>query len=164
MSVKIVYGDMVESYKNSELDAYAHQTNCFCRMGRGIAPLLAAANQEVRNVDNSTEEGSKGKMGWFSRTNSTPFVYNVYGQYHWRKYQVVKGRNTDYQALGDGLFKVMEDLHKYQWENDIKRQITLGIPLIGCGLAGGDWGGVVLPMIEDIFSNCGVDVTVFILK
>ncbi len=62
------------------------------------------------------------------------------------------------------LLKVREDLHTYQWQNGIKRQMTLGLPLIGCGLAGGDWDKVVLPMIESIFDKSGVDVTVFILK
>ena len=38
---------------------------------------------------------------------------------------------------------------------------TLGLPLIGCGLAGGDWDNVVLPMIHKVFNNSGVDVTIF---
>ena len=51
MSIKIVKGDMIESMLKGELDAYGQQCNCFCRMGRGIAPLLAKANPEVLEVD-----------------------------------------------------------------------------------------------------------------
>jgi len=84
MTIKIIKGDMVESYKNNELDAYAHQCNCFCRMGRGIAPILAKANPEIREVDNATVEGCNMKLGTFSlaKTEGFPLLYNVYGQYH----------------------------------------------------------------------------------
>ena len=156
MTVKIIKGDMVASYKNNELDAYAHQCNCFCRMGRGIAPLLAKANPDVRKVDNETVEGDKGKLGDFSvaETKGFPLLFNIYGQYHWSKYKVAPNRNTDYEALQEGLWKVKKHL-----TNTDKN--TLGLPLIGCGLAGGDWEGVVLPMIKELFYNSSVVVTIF---
>ena len=163
-NIKIIKGDMVESYKNNELDAYAHQCNCFCRMGRGIAPLLAKANPAVRTVDNATISGDISKMGTFSLAETgLSLVYNIYGQYHWSQYKVAPNRNTCYPSLRQGLFAVMESLHKIQWEQDLTRNMTLGLPLIGCGLAGGDWEGVVLPMIKDLFDNSGVDVTIFVL-
>lgn len=167
MSIKIIKGDLVKSYLNNELDSYAHQCNCFCQMGRGIAPLLAKADSDVRRVDNNTKVGDKSKMGSFTRTTDVrgalPLIYNVYGQYHWSKYKVSVNRNTDYCALEMGLVKVREDLHRLQYEGTLDRQMTLGLPLIGCGLAGGDWEGVVLPMIESVFENSVVDVTVFVL-
>ncbi len=48
MTVKIIKGDMVASYLNNELDAYAHQCNCFKRFGRGIAPLIGKACPEAK--------------------------------------------------------------------------------------------------------------------
>ncbi len=160
MTVKVVRGDMVLSYKNNELDAYAHQANCFCRMGRGIAPLLAEANPDVRKVDNETLTGCKDKLGDFSvaETKGFPLLFNVYGQYHWRKYKEAPNRNTNYEALREGLIKVKEWL---EFDNTYPK--TLGLPLIGCGLAGGDWEGVVLPMIRAIFKDSSVVVTVFVL-
>lgn len=156
MTVKIIKGDMVASYKNNELDAYAHQCNCFCTMKRGIAPLLAKANPDVRKVDNETVEGDKGKLGDFSvaETKGFPLLFNIYGQYHWSMYKVAPNRNTDYEALQEGLWKVKKHL-----TNTDKN--TLGLPLIGCGLAGGDWEGVVLPMIKELFYNSSVVVTIF---
>jgi len=160
MSVKIIKGDMVESYKNNELDAYAHQCNCFCRMGRGIAPLLAKVNPEVRKVDNATVGGDRDKLGDFSvaETEGLSLMFNIYGQYHWSKYKEAPNRNTSYAALEEGLSKVKEWL---EFDNVYPK--TLGLPLIGCGLAGGDWEGVVLPMIRELFENSGVDVTIFVL-
>ncbi len=157
MSIKIVKGDMVKSILNEELEAYAHQANCFCTMGREIAPLLVKANPEVLKVDKSTEAGSPYKLGTFSVTTdkTRPLVYNIYGQFHWSKFKIKGKRNTDYTALEDGLELAFEDM----WKNGIK---TLGIPLIGCKLEGGDWE-IVKDMVIGISDWYQIDVTVFVL-
>lgn len=158
MSIKIVKGDMIGSMLKGELDAYGQQCNCFCRMGRGIAPLLVKANPEVLEVDKATEEGNPYKLGTFSVTtdSSKPYVYNIYGQFHWSKFKIDGIRNTDYRALRIGFESVYEDM--------LQKGITsLGLPLIGCGLAGGDWD-VVLPIIEDSFDDTYIDVTIFVLE
>ncbi|QDF14564.1 hypothetical protein BRIZO_167 [Vibrio phage Brizo] len=154
--IKVVHGDMVKHLQSKDhLDAYAHQCNCFCRMGRGIAPLLARAVPWLRAAD-SFDEGDKSKLGTVSKAKhpNGAVVFNVYGQYHWDKFKVAPGRNTDYDALEKGLWRVLADMLK----DDMK---TLGLPLIGCGLAGGDWDNVVLPMIHRLFNNSGIDVTIF---
>lgn len=158
MSIKIVKGDMIESMLKGELQAYGQQCNCFCRQSRGIAPLLVKANPEVLEVDKATEEGNPYKLGTFSVTtdSSKPLVYNIYGQFHWNKFKVVDGRNTDYEALYQGLCLVSCDMM-------IKGVSSLGLPLIGCGLAGGDWD-IVKELIENCFMDTDIDVTIFVLE
>lgn len=132
IKINIIKEDMVKHMiGTTPLDAYAHQANCFCSMGRGIAPLLAKANPEVRAVDNETVSGDENKMGDFSVTKDPykPLVFNVYGQYHWVKYKVAPNRNTNYSALREGLTKVKLHLKALD-------KTYLGLPLIGCGLAG----------------------------
>ncbi|BBL19207.1 hypothetical protein KIT04_038 [Vibrio phage KIT04] len=162
--IKVVKGDMVKHLQSKDrLDAYAHQCNCFCRMGRGIAPLLAKAVPGLRKADDMTVPGDKSKLGTFSFTeykDSGTLVYNLYGQYHWIKHKVAPGRNTDYQALRECLVNMKIHLI-YANRGSVKDSLTLGLPLIGCGLAGGDWDGVVFPMIEEVFDNSGIDVTIF---
>lgn len=162
MAIKYKVGDMVKSFHHRELNSYAQQCNCFCRMGRGIAPLLAKVNPDVRTVDNNTKVGDRNKLGTFSVARGVSDLYNVYGQYHWSKFKEALSRNTDYKALEQGLIKVREDICGQM--GDINDTRTLGLPLIGCGLAGGDWKGVVKPMIKEIFEGCGIDVTVFVLE
>lgn len=161
--IKVIKGDMVAHLKSEDrLDAYAHQCNCFCRMGRGIAPQLARAVPGLRNADDKTVPGDRNKLGRFTfATYKSSMVFNLYGQYHWQKFQVAPGRNTDYTALENGLVAIREALHQEQYTKGITQQMTLGLPLIGCGLAGGDWSGTVLPMIKEVFGNSGVDVTIF---
>lgn len=158
MSIKIIKGDMVKSMLDGKLQAYAHQANCFCTMGRGIAPLLVEANPEVAEVDKNTEAGNPYKLGTFSVTTdeTKPLIYNIYGQFHWSKFKIDGKRNTDYSALEGALELAFEDM----WDKKIK---TVGIPLIGCGLAGGDWK-VVKSMIDCLASWYQIDVTVFVLE
>lgn len=158
MSIKIVKGDMIESMLKGELQAYGQQCNCFCRMGRGIAPLLAKANPEVLEVDKATEEGNPYKLGTFSVTKdeSKPLVYNLYGQFHWSKFKIEGKRNTDYSALESALEAVYTDMYS----KGIK---SIGLPLIGCGLAGGDWD-IVKDLIDDVFEDTFIDVTIFVLE
>ncbi|QQO38389.1 hypothetical protein VPG01_031 [Vibrio phage VPG01] len=160
--IKVIKGDMIEHLKSkNRFDAYAHQCNCFCRMGRGIAPLLAKAVKGLREADNNTVSGDKDKLGTytFAKYKGTT-VYNLYGQYHWYLHKVAPGRNTDYNALREALCKMK--LHiLFSNKYSKKESLSLGLPLIGCGLAGGDWDNVVFPMIEEIFENSGIDVTIF---
>ena len=66
-------------------------------------------------------------------------------------------RHTDYDALKECL----ERLHIWMEKNNI---VTGGIPYkLGCGLAGGDWDGVVYPMIKKEFGD-DEDITLYIVK
>ena len=68
-----------------------------------------------------------------------------------------KPRHTDY----DALWQCLRRLHIWMALNDIK---TGGVPdHIGCGLAGGNWDGVVYPMIKDEFRD-DKDITLYIVK
>ncbi len=156
--VSTIKGNMVKHLQSEEhLDVYAHQCNCFCRMGRGIAPQLAKAVVGLREVDNETPIGGRNKMGTMSyvRHANGSVVCNLYAQYHWKQYPEDKtGRNTCYVSLE----RCLDSLKKRMLKSNLK---TLGLPLIGCGLAGGDWDGVVYPMIERVFKGSNIEVTIF---
>lgn len=151
---------LIQSLKNNELMAYAQQCNCHNRMGRGIAPKIAKVRPDVREIDNATKSGDRSKMGTFTRTDPTKgsLVYNLYGQYHWKLYQVVPGRNTDYPKLKVALEAMRDDLLAIHPD---KETITVGLPFLGCGLAGGDWDKVVFPCIKQVFKDEVFEVTIF---
>lgn len=159
MIINVVKGDMVKhAQSENHFDAYAHQCNCFCRMGRGIAPQLAEAFPEVRVADNNTYDiEPDNKLGSITIAETEgPVIYNAYGQLHWKHYPVAPGRNTDYGALANALVKIRRDMQS-------KGLRTLGLPKIGCGLAGGDWFKV-REIIAQVFDSYDIAVTVFIWK
>lgn len=150
-------GDLIAAAKETEKDI-AHQCNCFCTMGAGIAPLIASAFPDALTADQATEAGNPYKLGTYSKgldkTHGVT-VYNLYGQFHWRKFQLDKGRNTDYDALNSAIKLMSDDLVTRG-----KKRIAL--PKIGCGLAGGDWR-VVESMLKTHLCSRGIEVVVYYL-
>lgn len=145
-----VKGDLVKACLLGEVDAAAHQCNCFCRMGRGIAPQFAKAFPDLERVDSQTKRGDRDKMGGLTFIYDGVLIANLYGQYHWNALPV----NTDYQALDTALwsFRSLIDAINLFSENKIE---TIGFPKLGCGLAGGDWSKVS-QLIDSNFSDMKV--------
>lgn len=113
-----------------------HGCNCFNSMGAGIAAQVAKSYPAAMLVDTLTDRGDKSKLGSYTAwTGHNIFrggvvtIVNAYTQYNYTKHEV----DVDYGAV----LKVMELICKDFSESPI------AMPLIGCGLAGGDWGTVV---------------------
>jgi len=136
--IKYIDGDLV---RDAELfDVIAHCCNCFCTMGAGIAPQIKSKFPEAYEADCETIKGDRDKLGTITYTENTkPIIVNLYGQYDYtgrRNGQM----DLDYDALRSAL-------------REMKNKFTgllFGMPLIGCGLAGGD-EKIILPMIDEIF-------------
>lgn len=127
-----VKGDLIELAKAGTFDVVAHGCNCFCVMGRGVAPQMATAFgcNRFRMEDKSTA-GDINKLGQIDydcvhlNSGKGLYVVNVYSQYT----PNVALKPLDYEALTLGLRKI----------NHIFEGKHIGLPQIGAGLAGGDW-------------------------
>jgi len=148
--MKYVQGDLINALQVGHVNVIAHQANCFCKGRRGIAPLIFEAFPEAKQADDATEVGDKNKLGTFTfgKYNSS-LIYNLYGQYTFDNKDPTYG--TDYNALESALKAMKEDLDT-KVDDFHPELIRIGFPLIGCGLAGGDWK-VVSGFIENIFND-----------
>lgn len=134
--IRYIDGDLVRDAAN--YDVIAHCCNCFCTMGAGIAPQIKHKFPEAYAVDCETQSGDEFKLGTISYTeNTTPIVVNLYGQFDYTGRRSGK-MDLDYDALRSAL-KVMRE--KFTGK-------TFGLPMIGAGLAGGDWN-VIESIIEE---------------
>ena len=128
--MKAIQGDLIKLAVDGQFDVIVHGCNCFCTMGAGIAKAVKDEFPEAYAADLSTIKGSREKLGTFSeamiiRNGHKIVVINAYSQFHWRG----KGNKADYNSL-KAIF------------SQIKKKYTgkrIGYPLIGAGLAGGDW-------------------------
>jgi O-acetyl-ADP-ribose deacetylase (regulator of RNase III) len=128
--MKIVNGDLIKLAMEGKFDVIIHGCNCFCAMGAGIARSIKTQFPEAFQADLATEKGDRSKLGDFSqatfvRNGHDITVINAYTQFHYSG----KGVLADYDAIRS-VFKKL----KSQFSG--KR---FGFPLIGAGLAGGDW-------------------------
>lgn len=159
--IKIVDGDLLKS----NLPLIAHQTNCLGVMGAGIAKSIKNKWNIVyvqyanfcKNLDYSKKLLGKCQIcttGWFP----TKYVANLFGEYSFTESVApYENRHTYYDALKKALLK----LKAFCEDEEISE---VGIPYkLGCGLAGGDWDGVVYPMIQEIFANDST-ITLYIYK
>lgn len=138
--ISTVNGNLITRALEGRYVGIAHGANCQNTMKSGIAPAICKVWPGAREADQSTIKGSEKKLGrysfYFSERHDL-FVANLYTQFHWngRKRGV---RDLDYEALYK-CFCLLEE--NYQGVNSNR---PLGIPMIGAGLAGGDWDAIRL--------------------
>ena len=133
--MKEVEGDLIKKAMNGEFDIIVHGCNCFHTMGAGIAKQIREIFPEAYEADiNFMPRGSKDMLGHIStvtvnRNNQKFIIVNAYTQYDFSG-----GIDVDYEALKTAFFEVAMMARG--------RNLRIGYPLIGCGLAGGDWNRV----------------------
>lgn len=159
--IEIVNGDLLQS----NLPLIAHQTNCLGVMGAGIARSIKNKWNSVytQYVDICKNfEDSKDLLGkcQICVTGEFPikFVANLFGEYSFTESVApFENRHTDYGALKKALL----NLKAFCEDEEVTE---VGIPYkLGCGLAGGDWDGVVYPMLQELFANDST-ITLYIYK
>lgn len=138
-------GDLLNEFENGDVNVMVHQANCFCTMGSGIARQIRERFPEAYEADCKTERGDKNKLGKFSHcVIKGKVIINLYSQYEFGN----PARNTDYNALYDGLTLIRDKLTK---------PYNIGVPYkIGCKLGGGDWivvKAILLAVFEKSIHN-----------
>ena len=148
-SYREVEGDLIELFKNGEVDVIIHGTNCHNIMGAGIARDLAAAYPILLDIDKSfyIPVSSVDRLGNYSRlsmkdqNDNSKWVLNAYTQYN-------PGKNLDYNALELVLKKI-----NFAFSSE-----KVGIPgFIGAGIAGGN-PNVIRKIVQRQLTNCDVSV------
>jgi O-acetyl-ADP-ribose deacetylase (regulator of RNase III) len=163
-----VEGDLIVRAKNGEFNVVAHGANCFCQMGAGIAPQMASAfGCNNFKLEDKKFVGDINKLGqidfeklWYSSWDKkferypdegdtllySLFVVNCYTQFF---YGSLYGPPVDYEAIALCMRKI----------NYTFKGLRIGLPLIGCGLAGGSW-----EIVRGIFQKELKDMELTVVK
>lgn len=141
--LKYVVGDLVRDAEQFEV--ICHGSNCFNTMGAGIAVGIKKKFPEAYKIDCETQYGDTKKLGTltYTTTQQNPIVVNAYTQYKYGHNAV----HADYDAIRNCMKKVKE----------LFGGKKIGLPLIGAGLAGGDWNIIEAIITEELD---GEDVTI----
>lgn len=157
-------GDLIEAAKyGKDINVIAHGCNCMCTMKSGIAPQIAAAFPAAWEADQATRRGDRAKLGTLSEAfiNDQLLVFNLYSQYTFTGRKEGKV-DLDYWALRSALSAMAVSIHaKCRILGMSPSDIHIGLPKIGAGLAGGDWG-IISKMIGSRLQD--FDVTIYVLK
>lgn len=133
MAITYKQGCLIEGFKAGEVGAIAHQANCMCTMGSGVAKALREAFPEIYEADCQTERGDYNKLGSLSWTfNEHGMMFNLYGQFN---YGYDGSQFTDLAALENSM-QIMKLFL------DAANVTKVGLPRLGCVLAGAKWEDV----------------------
>lgn len=128
--MQIIIGDLVKLTQSGHFDVLVHGCNCFCAMGAGIAKQIRTVFPEAFEADFKTKKGDVDKLGTYSlakvtKESHTCYIVNAYTQYHYSGQGVL----VDYKAVRKVFSRIQKDF----------KNLRIGYPRIGAGLAGGDW-------------------------
>ena len=128
-----IEGDLMSLAKKKKFDFIGHGCNCFATMSAGIAksvalhfPEMKAADKEYSRYMESWEKLSNFSM---AKLKGLPTIgINFYSQYY---------PGPDFSL--EGFTLAMRKFALWKAESKEKDVWSIGLPLIGCGIAGGDW-------------------------
>ena len=145
--VKYTQGDVLSGHE----DIIAHGCNCKGGYGSGVAGAIATKYPRARRyyLDKYDEDGWKlGEVQFVPQWNGK-IIANCATQLDFGLPGLVL---ADYEAIKQAMTKVKQYAHD--------NRLTLAIPKIGAGLAGGDWN-TIENILNEVFSD--YDVTVYYL-
>ncbi|MGI9471747.1 MAG: macro domain-containing protein [Rubripirellula sp.] len=136
-----IQGDLLKLAADGTFDVIVHGCNCHNTMGAGIAKSIKEKFPAAYEVDLLTEKGSREKLGTLTSAvvdcnGHSLTIVNAYTQYNWSG----EGRNADYDAIRAAFREV-----KQQYAG-----ARIGYPMIGAGLAGGDWSVISKVINEEL--------------
>lgn len=132
--MKEVYGNLITMALDGNFDIIIQGCNCFNTFGRGLAKEIKERLPKAYAVDYKTKKGDINKLGNYSsciidtEEGDDFMVINCYTQYMYSNTEP----QIDYEALTLCLRKI-----NFEFKGHI-----IGVPLIGAGLAGGDWNRI----------------------
>lgn len=175
--LKIIDGNLIALALEGQFDAIGHGVNCFCRQKSGIAKQMVETFGTNDDQDYWLERperiGDKSKLGqiegfprplWklFDPTLKPRYpgvgvnvptveVYNCYTQFH---FGYDGKRYLSYKALAQCMEKLDKEVREMVYPEYTPE---IGLPWIGCGLAGGDRERVK-EIIEQNIKLCNVTI------
>ncbi|HEY1136842.1 MAG TPA: macro domain-containing protein [Xanthomonadaceae bacterium] len=141
--MNILDGNLLDLAVAGRFDVIVHGCNCQCTMGAGIARTIKQHFPEAYAADKATPKGLREKLGTISfariqRPEAEFVIVNAYTQFHWQG----NGLKAEYEAIQRAMREV-----KARFSG-----LRIGYPLIGAGLAGGDWN-IIAPLIDEALAG-----------
>jgi O-acetyl-ADP-ribose deacetylase (regulator of RNase III) len=124
-------GNLIDLAKNGEFDVIVHGCNCECIMGGGIAKQIKMAFPAAYEADCGTQKADASKIGGISyakvklENNRRLVIVNGYTQ-------LLSGGQVNYDAVRGVMKQVKQNFYGQR----------IGYPMIGAGLAGGEWNRI----------------------
>lgn len=149
MTIEHTKGDLLEYFKNGDVECIAHCCNCQGAMGSGIAVSIKEDYPAAYEAYKAYEEYFGLELGTVSGNDN---VYNLHAQNLYGK-KDGSVRYVDYEAL----YTCLETVRIHMIQSGL---IHIGFPYkMAADRAGGDWD-VIEAMIVSVFKDTDIYVTI----
>ena len=141
--MKTIHGNLIKLAIAGEFSVIVHGCNCQNNMGAGIAKQIAKIYPGAVHADDAAYRDKSFRMlgdisvGFETNVNGALFVVNAYTQDRYGRGK----RHADYDAIRS-CFKEINKRFGMTMHHKI------GYPMIGAGLAGGDWN-IIKQIIDE---------------
>ncbi|MFT4516343.1 MAG: O-acetyl-ADP-ribose deacetylase (regulator of RNase III) [Planctomycetota bacterium] len=137
--MNVVRGDLIKLAQEGAFDVIVHGCNCRCAMEKGVAKGIRAAFPEAYQADQATGTGDRAKLGTIRVAevevgDHALAVVNAYTQFDYHGPMPL----VDYDAVRSAFAAIKKRFAGRR----------IGYPMLGAGLAGGDWS-VIAAIIEE---------------
>lgn len=155
-----VNGDLIQKAKNGHFDVIIHGCNCQKNMGAGLAKQIKRHFPLAEKADLEYLDPRMGDYSLAYDKRYNLFIINAYTQF-W--YGPPYGINEDKRQIyefdrqGKRYGAIKRVLKKI---NDKFAGKRIGLPLIGAGLAGGNWE-IIRSIIQEELNDCLVTIVHF---
>jgi len=149
--MKYINGDLIRLAKEGKFDVIGHGCNCFHSFGAGFAKAVKEEFPEAYMADKRSRYGDRGKLGTFTKYDYDTQIFSPNALTILNLYTQFKYTSTEVDVEYGALRRCMKAVKK-TYSGKI-----IGFPLIGAGLAGGDWN-IISQIIDDELGD--EDVTI----
>ena len=153
--MNVIYGNIIDRIKQKDIEVVIHGANCLCTMGSGVARALDTHTKGAllaADIDNGLY-GDINKLGEYTIAEYDGVsYYNLYSQHTYGR----DGVMVHWDSVEKGLISIFK-------ANAGKRTL---LPLIGCGLAGGevaDFADVLLKATKEAYRVDPVENDIYVI-
>lgn len=155
-------GDIIHAFNDDRIDILVHGCNCQKQMGAGLAKqirymfpeayeadLIGKCDPKYREQFIEADTDSSKKLGLYTMTN-------YFGGYDRHYKFIINGYTQNYPGKQTDLFSLYRSFYILctHLKEDFANfpNLKIGMPKIGCGLAGGEWHKMEV-ILSKVFTN-----------
>lgn len=155
MTIKnTIQGDLLKNAKELKYTAIAHGCNTFANFGAGIAATIKKLYPKAYEVDVQADKQGTNTLGNISICSDYEFdIINCYTQDNIGWNRVHNCTPVCYTAIYRAFLKINQDFKNVP-------NALIGAPLIGAGLAKGDWN-IISQLINLATPDVDIEVVIY---
>lgn len=138
--IQFIQDDLIKLFKHDKTHVLIHGCNCFSTMGAGIALHIRREFPYAYQADkqfNLNKSQRLGKFSYWKKPEKEGWIINAYTQYDYRTYSPNDSKDLfSYNTFEQQMKDIFQFINK-NWQKSLD-ELVISMPMIGCGLAGGN--------------------------